>query len=128
MAKGTDGLTLAGRPAAFRALSALATIGLADEADQAATALLARYPALAGLTGDAFRSHPERLRYLLEYDLYAVRIPALRAAWAGEGEAPAGEAIAAGSQADLLACCREVRRLNPFLVDLPGEEEARPNP
>jgi hypothetical protein len=121
---------LAGKPASYQPLTALGAIDLAQEVDAAAAALLARYPALTDLEGDDFRQHPQRPRYLLEYELYAIRIPALRAAWAGDGEAPTAEAIATSPQADVLAGCREVRRLNPYLTDLPAPPEPegdRPN-
>ena len=117
-------LLLAGRPAAFAELTAIGAVDLDEAADAAQRALLGRFPELEGLDAAAFREHPKRARYLLEYDLFVTRIPALRACWAGEGEPPAIDEIANARQADVVACCREVRRLNPEMTALPAPTPA----
>ena len=115
----------------FKQLSGLDYIDLQEAAQAAGKAVLARFPELADLKGDEYRNHPKHARFVAEYDLYAAMIPAIQAAWGDATEPPSMAEIVKQPMAEIIAWCREIRRLNPYLEELPAPlpaaEGAAPN-
>lgn len=113
----------------FRALSVNDVYDLSDLADAVQAEVEAAYPEVFATNEDgslAHPTHPKRVRAAQRIHIEGEVIPAVLAAWEGDGK-PTAAALLAGSYETLMAHARAVRKVNPFLTALPEPREEEGN-
>lgn len=112
-----------GHKPVFKALSSDDLIQMTVLADEAFHALQQEYPAVFAKREEGEPEPPMAATVSLKIRIQTQLIPPVHVAW--EGDAPSVADLLALPYATLLDYCRQVRKVNPFLLELP-EPEADP--